>query len=491
MTLAAIAAVAITLAVVLVVVVSTFASGERSGLDRQVLRSARQGARGAAGRPPGRGQPGLPPGQSLLPPPVGTPAGPVPPGAPPAGAPAVELVNPNFPSLTRRLSDSTARNGEFSRIVSGSRTLASAGPAAPTPFPVPAHGGEVQTVTVHGQDYRAVWLPTRIITRTGVSTIGRIEVAASSADVDARIADLRDRMIVVGLLGLLLAGGVAFLLARVALAALERLRAGAASVSAPGGEEDRLPRGGPREVDDLAGTLNMMLDRIALTGAEREAALAASRRFAGDVGHELRTPLAAMGANLDTLRAHPDIPERATIVGELSDEQQRMAALLEGLQALARADAAEAIPRESVDVAEVADTAVQAARRRHRAITFTLTAPDGAEAVLAGWPDGLRLAIDNLLENAARHGRADGTVATTVAAAEGVVVVTVDDDGPGIPAAERDQVTERFVRGTGAGGAGSGLGLALVAQQGVLHDGALQIGDAPLGGARMTLRLRA
>lgn len=478
--LAALVAVAATLLVVLLLVVSTFASSEREQLDRQVRRSADAAARAAEGRRPVGAPPsGVPAG--ALP---GLPGGPPPGGGPPGDGPRGA-----GPDLRRRLDDTIARNGEFARVVtSGGTVLASSSAPAPAAgFPAPTRTSEVQTVRVGGAPYRVLSLP--VTARSGAETVpATVQVAAPAGEVESRIDDLRTRVLVVGLLGLLLAGALAFALSRLALRALTRLRERAGALSGVADPEDRLPRGGPTEVDELAGTLNAMLDRVAATGAEREAALEASRQFAADVGHELRTPLSALGTNLQTLRAHPETAEREDMLAELTAEHARMAALLEALQALARADAAEAVPREPVDVADVADAAVQAAGRRHPNHTFTLAAPADEDAVVHGWPDGLRIAIDNLVENGARHGRANGVVATSVERRDGEVVVTVDDDGPGIPPEERRAVLQRFTRGRSAQGTGSGLGLALVARQAALHGGAIEISQAPLGGARLQLR---
>lgn len=495
--LGALAAVAITLIAVLVVVVSTFASNERQALDRQIQRSS-IAIRTAVTAPPaqrGGGQPGPPPGA----PGNGGGNGA---GGNGAGGNGAAGTTPNDPPngrrpqpvraltpLTQRVRDATGRNGESVQVLSlDGQLLASNGPAI-SGLTVPERNGKVVTASAGGREYRVIARAAKVERPNATPVRGRVVVAAETAPMEDRIDDLRNRVIVIGLLGLLIAGGIALLLARVALRSLRRLRTRAAELAEPTADGAHLPRGGPSEVDDLAGTLNAMLDRLAATAREREAALIASRRFAADVGHELRTPLAALGANVDTLRAHPDIPEREQMLTELQHDQRRMASLLGALQALARADAAEAIPREPVDVAELADIAVQAVGRRHPEVPFTLTAPEG-EALVRGWPDGLRLALDNLLENAARHGGTNGPVHTTVTVTGNGAEITVDDHGPGIPEAERAQVLERFARGSSARGPGSGLGLALVAQQAALHDGALTVEDAPSGGARLRLTLR-
>jgi two-component system sensor histidine kinase PrrB len=155
-----------------------------------------------------------------------------------------------------------------------------------------------------------------------------------------------------------------------------------------------------------------------------------------------------------------------------------MVALLEGLQALARGDAADAVPREPVELGDVVDAAVQAARRRHPAVRFELD-DASAEGVVDGWPDGLRMLVDNLLDNAAVHGRADGRVTVRVRPDRaGGVEVVVEDDGPGLHADERRRVLEPFARGARVSAPGTGLGLAVVAQQASIHGGEVRLGDA-------------
>jgi signal transduction histidine kinase len=105
-----------------------------------------------------------------------------------------------------------------------------------------------------------------------------------------------------------------------------------------------------------------------------------------------------------------------------------------------------------------------------------------------GWPDGLRLAVDNLVRNAVTHGPATRIVLAGKRLAL-TITITVDDNGGGLPADERSNVLGRFARGSTAAAGGSGLGLALVAQQAALHGGNIVLSDSPLGGLRATLTL--
>jgi two-component system sensor histidine kinase PrrB len=177
-------------------------------------------------------------------------------------------------------------------------------------------------------------------------------------------------------------------------------------------------------------------------------------------------------------------------VRDMTAEQDRMVHLLEGLQALARGEAAESLPREPVELGDVLDAAVHAARKRHPGVQYEL-AGRVDEGTVDGWEGGLRLLVDNLLDNAALHGRPRGSVGVGLERADGQLVVRVEDDGPGIPPEERERLLEPFARGAGAGPEGTGLGLAIVAQQAALHGGELRLGDSSRGGLGVEVSLPA
>ena len=449
--LAALLALAVTMAVSGIVVVSSFASRERRNLDNQLVKGAIEAERETKPAP-----------QTVQP------------SDTVRGAPGGRDAE--------RLAQTLTESGEMAELVQGTTTIATYG--APIPhggFPA-AHGiNHLETVTVEGRHFRSINVPAGA---PAARQAALMELAAPLGPIEARIAALRRWVIGVGLAGLVLAGFATWFLVGFALRSLERLRAAAAGLGDTDERDVRLPTGtGPLEVDQLATTLNTMLDR-------QYSALEATRRFAADAGHELRTPLTAMRTNLEVLQTQElDPAQRAQIVSELAADHHRLSALLEALQALARGDASEAVPREEIDVGDLVDAAVQAAQRRHPETRFALGGADAPP--LLAWPDGLRLAVDNLLENAARHGRRGGSVRAEVQATNGTLTIAVEDDGPGIPEHERDAVLDRFVRGAAAAGEGSGLGLALVAQQAVLHGGRVAIDRASLGGARVALVLDA
>jgi signal transduction histidine kinase len=225
-----------------------------------------------------------------------------------------------------------------------------------------------------------------------------------------------------------------------------------------------------------------MLDRLGRSAADRERALAATRRFAADAGHELRTPLTSVQATLSALARHPDIDaeRRTAMAADAMAEQRRLVDLLDGLQALARGDAA---PGEEVDV-DLAEI-VAGAAAAHPAAAIDTDVPDGP-VVVRGWEAGLRVLAGNLVANAVRHGRPGGRVRVALeGGAEPRLIV--DDEGAGIPDADRARIFEPFTRLDGGQRPGSGLGLALVAQQARHHGATVVVERSPLGGARFVV----
>jgi signal transduction histidine kinase len=368
---------------------------------------------------------------------------------------------------------------EFARVLSGRRVVMSA--ETPTRLPLPTGPG-LRTVTADGTRFR-------VAARERGDRL--VEVGTDLGPLEERVDGLRNRVILLSALGAALCGLAAWWLAGLALRPLAGLRAAAARVSTTRDLSTRLPdTGGPEEVDTLSSTVNAMLARLQRSAGEADEALEATRRFAADAGHELRTPLTALRANAGSLLRNPDMPaaQRQAILAELDAEADRTVRVLGALQTLARGDAAAALPRERLDLAQLADLAIDHARRRHPGVDFALSAPP--EVSVEGWPDGLRAVLDNLLDNAATHGRPGGRVALSIAREGDVVALTVDDDGPGLADADRERVFGRFERADGAG-EGSGLGLALVRQQAALHGGRATLDRSPLGGLRATVELGA
>jgi len=217
----------------------------------------------------------------------------------------------------------------------------------------------------------------------------------------------------------------------------------------------------------------------------------AQRRFVADASHELRSPVATVRQHAEVALAHPERADAGALAGTVLDEAVRMQRLVDDLLLLARADeGAVGLRLRPVDL----DDLVFEEARRLRAGAAGVRVDSGgvSAARVAGDEEALRRLVRNLGENAARHTRT--RIAFSLSdGADGRVRLHVDDDGPGVPEAERARIFERFVRldeARARGEGGAGLGLAIVAELAAAHGGTVTVGTAPeLGGARFTVTL--
>jgi signal transduction histidine kinase len=206
------------------------------------------------------------------------------------------------------------------------------------------------------------------------------------------------------------------------------------------------------------------------------------REFVANVSHELRTPISALHALLENV-IDGITPARPEAMLTALDQTTRLHKLISQLLDLSRVDAsADALDRSAFAAVPFLTAAVTEAKITHPAIRFVIDAA-GALRICAD-RDRLHQVVANLLDNAATHGPADGTVTIAVhpMASRGAVVLEVSDEGPGIPPDQRSHVFERFYRGgpPGADG-GTGLGLAIARWAVELHGGDISIADAPHG----------
>jgi len=304
----------------------------------------------------------------------------------------------------------------------------------------------------------------------GPASGGAVIVASTTDEIDSTLRESRTLIIASALAAALLVVPIAFVLTGRALRPLATLAAGAEVIEQRGDPSLRLPAGGgdrtPDEVARLADTLNRML-------AALERAREGERRFVADASHELRNPLAALRGNAEYLARHG---ADAEALADLREDAERLSRLVDELLALAREDAA-ALPQDAVRLDELA-LSTSGGRVSVHADDPGLVRGDG---------QALRRALQNLIENALRHGPADGPVDVSVTRAGPEVRLTVADAGAGIPADLAAAATTRFWRGEDARShPGSGLGLALVRATAERHGGRLEI-----DGARFTVVLPA
>ncbi|WP_411156206.1 HAMP domain-containing sensor histidine kinase [Nocardia cyriacigeorgica] len=293
-------------------------------------------------------------------------------------------------------------------------------------------------------------------------------------------------LFVVGGCGVLLAAAAGTAVGRTGLRPIARLTAATERVARTD-DLTPIPVTGDDELARLTESFNTMLRALA-ESRDRQ------RRLVADAGHELRTPLTSLRTNMELLIAAgrpgaPRIPDedmaelRADVVAQIEE----LSTLVGDLVDLAREDAPETV-YERVDLGEVAERALERARRRRGSIEFV--------AALRPWfvyghEAGLERAILNVLDNAAKWSPAGAQVRVGMAeVGRGLLELSVDDAGPGIPPAERELVFERFYRTTASRSMpGSGLGLAIVKQVVTKHGGTITIDTSERGGALIRIVL--
>ncbi len=344
-------------------------------------------------------------------------------------------------------------------------------------FQLPQLPPGTATVEVNGVDYRVRTLP---VEQEG-GVIMSIGIRADSVLLNRARIPLYSA---VGVVTVLIAGGLGWMLAGPAIRPLRRLTEHTKQLQK--GSEQMPEVRGVREAEDLSEAMSAMLSRLADAQKATTNSLQAAQDFAANAAHELRTPLTAMRADLDTLRIH-DLPadEREEVVADLSRAQRRVEAIITALGQLASGQLAQAEDRELIDVTDLLDRVARENMRPGGSVEVVVEAPDDLGTIW-GWPGGLRLAVDNLVRNAITHGEATRIV-LAAQRRDGVMTIVVDDNGRGLPVDEHQVVLGRFSRGSTAAPGGSGLGLALVAQQAALHGGRIELSDGPLGGLRATL----
>jgi two-component system OmpR family sensor kinase len=248
------------------------------------------------------------------------------------------------------------------------------------------------------------------------------------------------------------------------------------------------------EVGELARTLEEMLRSLDAARAEREATMQKQREFVADASHELRTPLTSVLANLELLQAslaRADQVEDREMVDSALRSSRRMSRLVSDLLLLARADAGQLGKHRRCDLAEIAGEA--AAEAAPLMGERELVVDNDRPLRVEGNPDELHRMVLNLLDNAARHTPERARIELSLHAEDGEAVVEVADDGPGIPAALRAHIFDRFVRGEGpadtARGNGTGLGLAIVSAVAESHGGTVEAAESLSGGALFRARI--
>ncbi|WP_433468804.1 sensor histidine kinase [Spirillospora sp. CA-128828] len=273
--------------------------------------------------------------------------------------------------------------------------------------------------------------------------------------------------------------GVTWLVTRRALRPVEAVRAELAEITSSGDLARRVPVPDARdEIAGLAATTNETL-------AALEESVARQRGFVADASHELRSPIASLRTQLEVAAAHPELMDVAGLVEDVVRLQHLAADLL----LLARIDTGDRPPPRPVALGGLVREELE--RRAARDRIPVRPSIEGDPQVM-GVPGRLARVVGNLLDNAGRH--AGTAVRLSLRVEAGTAVLGVADDGPGVPAADRERIFERFVRLDDARSrdeGGAGLGLAIARDLVRAHGGDLTAGEAPGGGALFEVRLPA
>jgi len=322
--------------------------------------------------------------------------------------------------------------------------------------------------------------PYRIVSRRIGDHV--VHVASPTDDIDESIAALRLGLAVaIPIVTAVLAGLIWWLVGRT-LRPVEAIRQRVAGISGQS-LETRVPEPTTNdEVQRLAQTMNAMLDRV-------ERASASQRQFVADASHELRSPITRIRSELEVDLAHPDTADLAATHRSVLDEVERMQRLVDDLLVLARHDD-QPSPSAAATAVDLDDIVLDEVRRQFRA-GIEIDARGVSAAQISGDPGHLARLVRNLLDNAVRHARTGVTV-TLAERDAATAVLTVTDDGPGIPADQRERVFERFTRldlaRTPSDG-GSGLGLAIARAIVTRHRGTIEVDPHHHPGARLVVEL--
>ncbi len=317
-------------------------------------------------------------------------------------------------------------------------------------LPREAVGADGDDVALPGGEHTYVVASESVTSPQGQEYV--VTVAVSREDVDEATEAVLPALVIGTPLLLLVVGATTWLVVGRALAPVERIRAEVDAIT-----DDRLDRRVPEpaardEIGRLATTMNAMLARL-------QDARARQQRFVSDASHELRSPLATLRQSAEVVRSHPDAFPPGELAETVRGEALRMQRLVEQMLVLARADERRTGERVEIDLEDLLYDEAVRVRRTGLVVDTSAVTPVREVADRAA----LSQIVRNLVDNAARH--ASARVDLALGVRDGLITLTVRDDGPGVPQTERERIFDRFVRldeARARDAGGSGLGLAIV-----------------------------
>jgi two-component system, OmpR family, sensor histidine kinase MprB len=345
-------------------------------------------------------------------------------------------------------------------------------------------GAYLTDINAEGTHWRVLTFPVSF--RVGLSQPmqGAVQLARPLNGTDHILSNLRLILFLLFLGGIALAAALGRLAARRVLAPLSEVAQTATYI----GETDDLSRRITVHADDEVGQLatrfNTMLEHLEGSRSALDESVRAQRQLVADASHELRTPVTSLRTNIEVLLAGGEISEedRKRLLTDVVEQSEELSALVSDLIDLARGDEPQG-ETEDVRLDRVVEESLARARRNAPGLRFEARLEP---VTLEGVAERLERAVNNLLDNAARHSPPAGTVEVDVDSAG----VRVRDHGPGIDEEDLPHVFDRFYRGANVRGQqGSGLGLSIVRQVTQQHGGSVTAANARDGGALFTMHL--
>jgi two-component system, OmpR family, sensor histidine kinase MprB len=368
------------------------------------------------------------------------------------------------------------------------------GPGGADVIPVDSHAMQVARGTADSYfgDVRAGGSHLRVLTvplpqRTfvnGVPESVALQLARPLNGVDRILAHLRLVLLLLCLGGIGLAAALGRVAARRVLSPLAEVTDTAVQISETDDLSRRLRIHADDEVGQLARRFNQMLEHLQRSRAELDESVRSQRQLVADASHELRTPVTSLRTNIEVLLDGGQLSEedRRRLLADVVEQSEELSGLVGDLIELARGDLP-AGATEETRLDRIVDESLARARRNYAAVEFQASL---VPIIVEGVPERLGRAINNLLDNAARHSP-PGSVVEVLVDPGGV---RVRDHGRGIEAEDLPHVFDRFYRGANSRGQqGSGLGLAIVRQVAQQHRGSVSATNAGDGGAIFTLHL--
>jgi two-component system sensor histidine kinase MprB len=345
-------------------------------------------------------------------------------------------------------------------------------------------GQYISDVTVGGVPLRELVLPVQVTAGLGPGEAAALQLARPLGGVHHILSELRLILFLLCAGGVALAAGLGRMAARHVLAPLAEAAETAEHITETEDLSSRIRVHADDEVGAMATRFNAMIERLQGSRAALDDSVRAQRQLVADASHELRTPITSLRTNIEVLLDGGELSEeeRRRVLGDVVEQTEELSALVNDLIELARGDLP-AEHAEDVRLDRVVEESMARARRNSPGIDFRASL---LPMITDGVPERLGRAVNNLLDNAARHSPAGATVEVIVDD-RGVVV---RDHGTGVDPRDLPYVFDRFYRGANSRGRqGSGLGLAIVRQVALQHGGSVGVANAPDGGAVFTMRL--